>query len=172
MKLGINLFGDVAELRVKQTKDGREAFVDIDFAVSQEVAAVQWGEEFAALAFSTMRVTEADRDDDEDSRIEFLFDSVKPGKKACVFEVHVIKLLDQRRFDAQPELLKVTPVDGEAEVIARLRVPLDAGRENLISDLAAKVGTSIKIEFDPKQKSLSFVPRAAPAEKSARVAPW
>lgn len=171
MKLGINLFGDVVELRVKQTKDGREAFVDIDFAVSQELAAVQWGEEFAALAFSTMRVTEVDRDDDEDSRIEFLFDSVKPGKKACVFEVHEIKLLDQR-FDAQPELLKVTPVDGEAEVIARLRVPVDAGRENLISELAAKVGTGVKIEFDPKQKSLSFAPRAAPAEKSARVAPW
>ena len=171
MKLGINLFGDVAELRVKQTKDGREAFVDIDFAVSQEVAAVQWGEEFAALAFSTMRVIGSDPNDDEDSRIGFLFDSVKPGKKACVCEVHEIRLLDQR-FEAQPELLRVTPVDGEAEVIARLRVPLDAGRENLISELAAKVGTGIKIEFDPKQTSLSFVPRAAPAEKSARVAPW
>src|SRR3990167_6393078 len=105
MKIKGKLNADVKQVIVKQNQsnDGREAFIDLDAGVTKDEAEKKFGEDFATMAFSTMRVMEADPDAEDDvDAIAFLVDSIKPGSRV-VFELHTIDI-DGEEVVAQPEL--------------------------------------------------------------------
>jgi len=153
MKIKGKLTADVVGLQIKRDKsnDGREATVDFELGVSEPEAAEHWGEDFADLAFSTMRKRVIDIESGKEEII-FLTDSVKPNAEV-VYEKHQISL-EGEVFEAQPELLSISTTKGVARVVARMRIPVDVGRTALLSALSAKVGNSITVDFDPKQGSL------------------
>ena len=146
---------DLRQVIVKQNQssDGQEAFLDLDAGVTKDEAEKKFGEDFASLAFSTMRVLEA-QDDDETDAIAFLVDSIKPGSRV-VFELHTIDI-DGEEITAQPELRGIKTVDGEARVIAQLRIPVDVSKKALLNQLVGNVGKTVKVSFTPAQGSLDF----------------
>jgi len=155
MKIKGKLTVDVVGLQIKRDKsnDGREATVDFELGVSEPEAAEHWGEDFADLAFSTMRKRVIDIESGKEEII-FLTDSVKPNSKA-VFEMHQVSL-EEETIEVQPELLSIRTQEGVARVVARVRIPIDVGREKLLAALPVKVGASITIDFDPKQAGFDF----------------
>ena len=168
MKIEGKLSADIKQVIVKQNQsnDGREAFIDLDAGVTKDEAEKKFGEDFATMAFSTMRVMEADPDAEDDvDAIAFLVDSIKPGSRV-VFELHTIDI-DGEEVVAQPELRGVKTVDGEARVIAQLRVPVDVSKKALLNQLVGNVGKTVKIGFIPVQGSLGF--EAAKGNGNMRV---
>jgi len=165
MKIILKTAADIVGFQIKRNKthDGREASVDLDIGVKREDAS-KFGEEFEALAFATMRVMENDKDGG--NSFSFLVDSIKPGHRV-VYEQHRIKIAGQN-ISEQPELLGIRTVDGEARVVVRVRIPIGVDKAALISELATKVGQTIKVEFEPQQAGFEFV-RAADKEASATV---
>ena len=117
---------DLRQVIVKQNQssDGQEAFLDLDAGVTKDEAEKKFGEDFASLAFSTMRVLEA-QDDDETDAIAFLVDSIKPGSRV-VFELHTIDI-DGEEITAQPELRGIKTVDGEAGPLRVVQPGLQIG---------------------------------------------
>lgn len=169
MKIKSKLNADIVAFNIKRNSahDGREAYVDLEVSVRHEEAAKKFGEEFAALAFSTMRTIVAGEDDEGD-KIGFLVDDIKPGKN-LVYERHIVAIgEDKDEITAQPELLKISPVDGEQRVIAKIRLPVDVTKAGLISKLTKSVGQTVKVEFNPSQGELKF-PKGNGAAKVADV---
>jgi hypothetical protein len=172
MKLSSKFTGDIVGVTIKRNKsqDGRDAFVDFDIGIDQAVAKEKWGDDFASLAFSTMRVIAPDPDGDDEeegNHIGFLVDSVKPNKK-FVFERHQVEL-EEERFECQPELLVIHMVDGAARVNARLRLPIDVGQTKLLSRLCEKVGKTVNVTFNPKQAGFEFA-KAKPEALQSGIA--
>jgi hypothetical protein len=166
MKLKCKLDADIVGLIIKRNKtnDGREAFVDIDIVVKREGAEKRWGDDFVALAFATLQVrADPDADGEDGQSYSFLVDSLKPNNR-LVFERHRIEL-EEEAIEVQPELTGIRTVDGAAQVIARLRLPIDVGRKKLLSNLASKVGVTVKLEFSPQQASFEFKRGKEPEEK-------
>lgn len=151
MRLQLKTVSDVVGLSIKRNKahDGREAFVDLEIAVKQNEAS-KWGEDFEALAFATMRVNE----DDSGNSIAFLVDTIKPGHRV-VFEHHAVNIAGQQ-INEQPELMNIRTVDGEARVIARVRLPISVDKTALINELITKVGQTVSVEFNPQQLTIGF----------------
>lgn len=144
---------DVVNFHVKTNKanDGREASVDIEIGLKQEEAKKKFGDDFESLAFSTMRVMEGE---DGGDTFRFLVDSVKPGS-AVVFERHRVAV-DDEEIECQPELLSIKPVEGEAKVVAKIRLSVDVGKKALLNKLCGSVGQVVKIAFNPQQGTLNF----------------
>ncbi len=155
MKIKGKLNADIVGFAIKRNKshDGSEAAVDIDVGVTEEDAKEKFGADFHVLAFGTMRVMEAEGDDDVDA-IAFMQDTIKPGSRV-VFESHKIKL-DGETITEQPELLSIKTVDGEARVIARLRIPVKTDKTAAINSLVQSVGKTVKVEFNPQQGELEL----------------
>lgn len=151
---------DVRQIVIKsnEANDGREANIDLAVSVKQDEAAKKWGEEFATLAFSSLRPREGTGD--EGDGLAFLQDKIKPAKKRFVCGMHRIDI-DGETIDAQPELTAIDTVDGEARVIAHLRIPIDVGRKRLVSALSEKVGSTVKIDFAVQQGKLPLGERGA-----------
>jgi len=143
-------------VRRNNTHDGKEGFATFDIGVDKDEAIKKLGQDFHDLAFATMRVIEAEGENDTD-RIGFLQDTIKPGK-SVVFPRHKIEL-DGHNIDEQPEMLGIKTVDGAQRVIATVRVPIDTGKKQLVSHLVHNVGNSLKIEFEPQQGVLPLAPR-------------
>lgn len=144
---------DIKRLEIKSdsSNTGKEANVDIEIGFKQEEAAKKIGEDFVALAFSTMRVVENDEGEDGHHH---LVDSIKPGKY-CVLEQHRITIDDLGEFTAQPKLLSIIPVDGEPKVNARIRIPVDTSKSQLAAVMKL-VGQAVKVKFSPAQGELEF----------------
>lgn len=154
MKIEAKTKADLVALHIKsnQSHDGREAYADIDVSgVDRETAVDKFGEEFADLAFSTMRVTE---DDDGGQHVGFLVDSIKPGKRV-VCEKHGIEICGES-LSAQPELLKIRTVDGAEKVVPRFRIPVPVDKGELLAKLTSNVGQVVDVHFSPQQQQLDF----------------
>ena len=140
------------QIKANASHDGQEAHVDLEIGIKQEEAENKLGKDFATMAFSTMRVMEAQGDEDTDA-IAFLVDSVKPGHRV-VFPLHAIDI-DGQEITAQPELRGIKTVDGEARVIAQLRIPVDVSKKAMLNKIIGQVGGSpIKIDLSPVQGKL------------------
>jgi hypothetical protein len=156
MKLHLKTSGDVKQFIIKRNNEanGREALVDIDLGVKKENAD-NWGPDFLALAFSTMRVMEpAEDDEDSGNTIGYLVDTIKPGKRLVV-ENHEIEI-DGYKFKTQPELKNIKTIDGVEAVVVCMRIPIAIDNKELLDLLTSKVGSIVKIEFSPLQGSLGF----------------
>lgn len=157
MKLKFKTPADLVAFAIKRNKahDGREATVDLDIGVKQEDAG-KWGDDFESLAFATMRVMEDEKDGG--NSVAFLVDSIKPGHRV-VFERHTVNIAGQK-INEQPELLSIRTVDGEARVVARVRLPISVDKQILLNELVSKVGQTIKVEFEPAQGQFEFANKA------------
>jgi hypothetical protein len=153
-------------ITANDSKDGREAELDIAVSVKQEEATKKWGEEFSTLAFSSMRPIEG-VGEEEGNELAFLQSKIKPSKKRFVCSIHRIGI-DDEIIESQPELLEIETIDGEARVIAHLRIPVDVGRKKLLSGLSEKVGSSVKIDFAVQQTGFAF--KAKTVEAKAAIA--
>ena len=157
MKITGKFGADIVGIHIKRNKshDGREAFVDIEIDVRQEDAEEKFGPNFALLAFGTMHDVRTGEDEEEGTdKIAFLQDSITPGRRV-VFEKHKIEI-DGEQIVAQPGLLKIQTVDGEARVVNKIRIPVDAQKKALISKLMENVGGVVKVSFSPQQASFDF----------------
>jgi len=143
---------DITAFLVKRNKshDGKEGHVDIEIGVKQKDAADQFGADFEALAFATMQTVTGIEDGEK--KIVFLQDTIKPGRRV-MFERHVIQL-DGEEIKEQPELLSIKTVDGDAKVIAAIRIPIETARKKLVSSLTQKVGEVVGVEFNPEQLAI------------------
>jgi hypothetical protein len=157
MKLKLKTPADIVGFTIRRNKshDGREAAVDLEIGVKQDDAS-KWGEDFKALAFATMRVMEHEKDGG--NSVAFLVDSIKPGHRV-VFERHTVNIAGQK-INEQPELLSIRTVDGEARVVARIRLPVAAEKAALISELVTKVSQTVRVEFEPQQGQFEFTHKA------------
>jgi hypothetical protein len=153
MKLKLKTPADIVGFNIKRNKshDGREAVVDLEIGVKQDDAS-KWGEEFKALAFATMRVMENEKDGG--NSVAFLVDSIKPGHRV-VFERHTVNIAGQK-INEQPEMMSIRTVDGEARVVARIRLPIAVEKAALIGELVTKVGQTVRVEFEPEQVQFEF----------------
>lgn len=154
MKLKGTFSVDIRRFEIKSdsSNTGKEALVDIEIGLKQEEAEKKIGEDFVALAFSTMRVQENDEGEDG---YHHLVDSIKPGRN-CILEQHRITIDDQPEFVAQPELLRIKPVDGEPKVTALIRIPIDVSKAAVINALTKLVGESVKVKLNAAQGELAF----------------
>ncbi len=153
MKITGTVAADIRKLEIKSdnTNTGKEALVELDVGLTEQQARDKIGEDFVALAFSTMRVRE---NDEGEQGFHHLVDSITPGKN-CVMEVHRIKF-GEREISKQPEVTKIKPVDKEAKVVARIRVPIDTASTELLSELMQQVGQTVDVVFNPAQGELDF----------------
>lgn len=149
---------DVVGFRIKRNAahDGKEAELDIEIGVKEDDAEKKFGEDFAKLAFATKRVIEADPADPESTdAIGYLVDKIKPGRR-YVLEQHLIQI-GEHDITCQPELLSIEPVDGEARVVAKVRIPVDVSKKSVINSLVQMVGGEVvKVKFDPRQQGFEF----------------
>lgn len=153
MKFKGTFSADIRRLEIKSdnTNSGKEANVDVEIGFKQDEAAKKIGDDFVALAFSTMRVQANDEGEDG---FHHLVDSIKPGKH-CILEQHRIVIDGQAEFSTQPKLLSVVPVDGEPKVTARIRIPIDTSK-GVLAEVMKLVGQSVKVKFNPAQGELGF----------------
>lgn len=159
MKIEGKFPADVVQKVIKFNKsnNGKSAFVDFDIGVKQDDAK-KFGEDFATLAFATMRTIEAEAADlDGVDKIGFLVDSIKPGKNV-VYEHHEVKI-DKFKIKAQPEVLSIKPVDGEPKVNVRVRLEVDTTNTGLLALLEESVGQVVKLQFNPAQGELPLTAR-------------
>lgn len=160
MKIQGKFSADVTAFLVKrnQAHDGKEGAVTLEIGIDQDEAVKKIGHDFHDLAFSTMRVIEAEGGDETD-RVGFLQDTIKPGR-SVVFPKHRIEIdgLGQT-IDEQPELTSVKTCDGVRRVIAVIRIPVDASRKQLVSHLVHNIGSTLKVEFEPQQGELALQPK-------------
>lgn len=156
MEITGKMSAEVQQIVIKsnESNDGRSATIDVEVSVKQDEATKKWGEEFSALAFGSMRVVQSDGDDAGDE-MAFLQARIKPAKKRFVCGVHRIGI-DEDVVDAQPELLDIETVDGEARVLAHVRIPIDVAKKKLLSSLTDKVGKTVKIDFAVQQPGFRF----------------
>jgi len=154
VKIKGTMNADVVGFSIKrnQAHDGREAFAYLEIRLDLETAEKKIGEDFVALGFSTMRVVEGDGD--EGDSVRHLVDRIKPGRHT-ILERHRIHI-DDTEIEAQPELLAVIPVNGEAKVDARIRIPIDVSKASVINFLTKMVGETLKVKFNPQQGTLDF----------------
>lgn len=154
MRIQGKLNADIVGYSIRRNKshDGRTALLDVDVGVDEGDAEKKLGEDFHTLAFATMRVIEAEDDDDVDT-VAFLVDVVKPGRRV-VLEKHVIDF-EGDRIEEQPRLLAIRTLEGKRSVVVRLRIPIDADRGDQIG-FGKKVGKTLKVEFNPKQAGFQF----------------
>jgi len=164
MKIRLKTPADIAGFSIKRNKthDGREATVDLEMSVKHEDAA-KWGEDFESLAFATMRVMEDEKDGG--NSVTFLVDSIKPGHRV-VFELHTVSIVGQQ-VNEKPELLGIRTVDGEARVVARVRLPIPVEKQGLISELVTKIGQTVRVEFEPQQGQFEFTSKADDTTREA-----
>lgn len=152
MHISAKVQGDLADLHIKrnQKHDGKEATVDIEIGIKQDESD-NWGEDFHDLAFASMceRVS-----DDGAATLVHLQDTIKPNKRV-VYERHKMTI-DGSVVRAQPELLALKTVEGEAKVVAKFRVPISTNAKELLGKLMDKVNTVIKVEFEVEQPDLGM----------------
>lgn len=170
MNISGKMAAEVKKITIKanESNDGREAELDIAVSVKQEEATKKWGEEFSTLAFSSMRPMDG-ASEDEGNELAFLQSKIKPSKKRFVCTVHRIGI-DDEVIESQPKLLEIETVDGEARVIAHLRIPVDVGRKKLLSSLSEKVGSSVKIDFAVQQVGFDFKKKTEQAKTATAAA--
>lgn len=146
--------GDLADLHIKRNRkhDGKEATIDLEIGIRQQEAA-NWGVDFNDLAFSSM----CERTQDGVTTLVHLQDTIKPNTQV-VYERHVI-LIDGQKVKEQPKLLSMKTVEGEAKVIATVRVPVSVTQKKLLASLMDKVNSMVSLEFEPEQEQ---VPEAPP----------
>lgn len=154
MKLSLKQNADIEKIVIKSnnSNDGREAVVDLKMSIKKEGAG-KWGADFSDLAFSTMRI--AEDPGDEENAIMHYTDKLRPSKR-IVMEHHTILIDGNLIDDAQPKLLSIEMIDGEARVVATFRVEIPVTKEAVIHFIAKNVGKSVKVEFNPKQTILGL----------------
>jgi hypothetical protein len=164
MKIEGKMAAEITQKNTKanDSKDGRECELSIAVSVKQEEAVKKWGEEFSALAFSSMRPIEG-IGEDEGNALAFLQDKIKPSRKRFIYPIHRIGI-DDEVIEAQPELVDIETVDGEARVIAHIKIPVDVGRTKLLTYLEGKVGCTVKIDFAVQQTGFEFKKKPAEAK--------
>lgn len=161
MKVKGTMNADVVGFSIKrnQAHTGKEANVDLEIGFKREEAERRIGEDFVALAFSTMRVVEGE--DDEGDSVKSLVDRIKPGKN-CSLERHRIVIITdpeketETEIEMQPELISIVPVEGEEKVLARFRIPIDVSKASVINALTKLVGDTVKVRWNPQQGTLDF----------------
>jgi len=144
-------------IKCNDGNDGTEADVDLEIWVRKEDAEKNWGEKFLTLAFAGMV---EDEDDDGKTKPRHLQESIKPKKQQFVCAMHRIGI-EGEVFEAQPRLVGLRTVDGEARVVAKVRIPVDTGRETLLTALGRKVNQSVKVNFDVQQLGLNLAVQKA-----------
>lgn len=154
MKIKGTMNADVVGFHIKrnQAHTGKEAYVDLEIRFDEENAAKKIGDDFVKLGFATMQVVEGEGDAGDS--VKSLVDRIKPGRN-CILERHRIEI-DDHEFEAQPELLAVIPVEGEAKVDARVRIEIDVAKASVINFLTKMVGETLKVKFNPQQGNLDF----------------
>jgi hypothetical protein len=159
MEISGKMSADIKQVLIKCNKanDGREADVDLEISVRQEDAEKHWGEKFATLAFAGMV---EDEDDDGKTEPKHLQETIRPKKQQFVCGVHRIGIEDEV-LEAQPQLVGLRTVDGEARVVAKVRIPIDTGRDKLITTIGKKVGFTVKIDFAVQQLGLKLATQKA-----------
>ena len=148
MKITANTVADIDSITIKRNKTTAysESCVFLEFVIKESKCA-SFGDDFAKLAFSTMR--------GNGKEITYLVDNIKPGKRV-VYEKHCIDIGDYR-ITAQPELKSIKPIDGEQAVIAKFKLFLDVEfGENIVGWLVKDVGSTVSVKFKPQQKELPF----------------
>lgn len=147
--------GDVVAVIIKSNNsyDGKEALVDLEFGVRQEDAVARFGQDFADMAFSTLRVTEGE--DDQADSYGFLVDSVKPNKRV-VLGKHKIKI-GQHTFDADPKIRGIKTAKDEPRVTVKLRLQVEVKKKDVLNYLQDHVGSElVTVEFEPAQGEFEF----------------
>jgi hypothetical protein len=174
MKISGKFHADIVGFTIKrnQAHDGREGFITLEMGIEQEEAEKKLGADFESLAFSTMRIVEAQTEDDTD-QIAYMQDTIKPGKR-WVFERHLIDIDGKFKLDDQPEMLSIRPVDGSRKVIVRIRIGVDMRKASFVTFFGQHVGETAKIEFNPQQGELALAPgpqraRASEDPKQAKL---
>jgi hypothetical protein len=137
-----------------QANDGNTANLDLEVGLTRGEVADRFGSDFAGLCFCSTQVNQTDSGDE----IVHMVDTFKPGRKV-VCQKHAIRLGDVT-VSAQPQVLKVSTVQGKELVDLTIRVPVDADGE-LGSGLWSAVGETIDVEFSPQQQQLELVERKA-----------
>lgn len=67
--------------KANKSNDGREVTIDVAIGVDHEEAAKDWGQDFADLAFSSMRTRTIGVGDQAKEVIEHLQNNIKPSDK-------------------------------------------------------------------------------------------
>jgi len=151
---------DVIGFRIKRNgaHDGKDAELDLEIGVKEDGAESKFGEDFVALAFATKRVIKAYPSDKEAvDAIGFLADKIRPGHRV-VFERHNVEV-DGHDIIGQPELLSIETVDGEARVIARVRLQVDVSKKSAVNALVQLVGETVTTKWNPQQGTFDFESR-------------
>lgn len=151
MKIQGKMSADVVGITIKRNKshDGKEAHLDLEVGIDAETCAETWGDDLRTLAFSGMRI---ESDEDGEDGYRHLMDTIKPGSRV-VYEHHEVKIHGAGKIRCQPQLLRISTIDGKPSGVVRLRLDIEAARA---AELTDKVGATIKVEFNPSQGELGF----------------
>lgn len=170
MKIKTKTSATIADLRIKAGDEGPDAYVELDILVAQADALREWGEEFATLAFATVRKAEdsvADDEEDCPAGFVFLVDALKPGKRRLVCERHQV-VLGGKTLTAQPKLQAIHTLGGiSPQVVATVRLPIGTEDAMWVGELAHQVGSRIGVELSPAQQALPFTRRQGEAAAEA-----
>jgi hypothetical protein len=154
MKLKFKTAGDLVLFQKKAIKSGEAMVGLVEFDVGiKEDEAYNWGEEFAVLAFGTLRVLRYN-EIGEPLKKGFLVDAIKPGKNV-VFEYHQIKI-NGHKVKAQPKILNIKTNSRVGAVVIKLQIEIPSENIELLDYLAKAKADVMKIEFMPLQGMLDF----------------
>lgn len=152
---------DVVAVTIKanESHDGKDAMVDIECGVRQEDAVARFGQDFADMAFSTLKVIEA-KDENETDSYGFLVDTIKPNRRVVIGK-HRLQI-GEHQIDADPKLRAIKTEKSEPRVVVRIRFHVETSKKQLLSYIQDHVGSMLTVDFEPAQGQFDFVekPRA------------
>jgi hypothetical protein len=168
LKIEGKLTGEVEGITVPRNaeNDGMIAKVNLVVRVNRDECKRYFGEIFTdSVAFSGM----VERTDG-DGKTEYVHLNAPKMTSKIVVEMHDIQIWGRKLTGVQPDVVP-KPVQGEPKVDVLIRIPVDIGEHDkfdLAVIRAAKRGTKVKAEFNPKQGGLSLAPRK-PEEAKAEA---
>lgn len=136
-----------------QSNSGLLGYLDLEIGVDAETCATDWGEDFKALVFATVR--EVTDEDTGEVVVGSLLDSVKPGKRV-VYEHHDV-IVAGVKTRCQPDILRATMVPRKAAAVVKLRLTFELRElKKILEHIAKKPAAMLDVEFEPAQMGLGF----------------
>ena len=146
MKIDAKLRGDLVAIPFNYNEDTnhRSFSPTIRVGCTAAEAVKKFGQAFERIAFGTLK---------KDSNV-FGYKSMTP---ALVCEIHKLTICGSDGGAVQPEIKKITPIEGKCEVTVDIRLPISIkGRKALAGAVAMEFGSVIEVELEASQMDLEL----------------
>jgi hypothetical protein len=161
MQLKMKDKGEVVDFRatISKNRKNKKRYVDIEFGLDREQLEEALGGELATRLFAGYVAKEHHNDDGEAFDGYWATRDIKLSERV-VSEVHRITIGDEKSYQGQPQIVKLSPVENTEKVVMRVRLEFGEAQTHLRHLCEVKTGSSLVFEFIPSSLAIPLEDKA------------